>query len=611
MTTTTNGPDEFHGPPCCRGIPKACPEYDGEYEYASLCQEHCCCCDPCKTVSTSAAIDIGVTGVCHGHCCKCIPKAFVVAFSPNDAETADCGANAFLIRPVSHTALYSVYSGNAPGIGPINIYIERDIAADVINRNNQPHFPCQWRLNIPSLYVDQVWRLNGRNISCLHPPTFDSITDVYIGDHCNVPCIGTITIEPYEETKVPFFKVLETEYISETVDVDCGICQEVCRVICVQRNIPGQELNPIPAARFRQDMFQWDDESGSWKGGKDAGQGCGGEALTVTSLDGDCYIQVVNLEINDHSFNGDLIALNPYSCSLGMDVYAEDEDGNWIRISCNQCHCWSYLCGRCRCVCPVMCMFGMDGTEFVQSHLYWSDEIWGWTDGETTISIGSVPGADCGATTQCRLSVSSGWVGGGITGSTCGSGLAVEFTNDTAEIAAGSLKWRIAFCSPGSCRLMGCCEELSDTIYADFDPAPFVNHPSADYQDIYFSCADPFTMELHLVPGESSADGQPGFRWIGKQLYVCRNCTGPDGGETLLIMEVEITCQDNASLFRYRSYLPGTDTQFMPWFEEIVITPPCKVCGIMPDIQFDIQGEPCRALSGTLQSFMFHVTISE
>lgn len=566
----SHGPDPFFGPGSCRGLPSYCGDYADYGDYVTPYGDLECCCDPCKHDKTGTGVG---PDLCHGHCCKCVPRSFVARFIPSDDyQSKRCRENGTLMF-AEHDLIETTYVGWVRGAGEIHMTIQR--------RPYDLDQTCIWRIEVPDLYIDDEYELDGRTISCKSPPTF-VIEDVVYEDVCGDPCEGNIVIEPYEESKIPFRRP-KWEDQPETIDVNCGGdsgCGEVCWAICVTRSTEayGEE--------DRRHTFFWSEDEQCWNGGVSLeGYECGEEKIDLVEIEGECYLRIKHFEMSE--FVNDLIKVDPNACAKGMNLFAEDELGSWIRISCNPCWCWNYVCGKCRCICSELCLVGMDGNDLVGPFaLSWDEYLGAWTDGNEVVSLDTEPIVpECGHETRCVLRV-PGFDEATPVADVCRSGLSLTVADDSLLEDYGYYRWRAAWCRIGQtpCDAGNCgtfCDDIPSILYADCSPMEWEGQHYCEDMNDGALCFEPFTIPLVLV-AIPHPDAAADFMWTGAVTVPCRSC---EGDETTHLVQVWVQC-DGLVVFALRS------SQSSGWdcsMEDFIATP-CARCDVPLDetLEFDV-----------------------
>jgi hypothetical protein len=501
-----------------------------------LCIDFCCCCDPCLHDFVAPA-DVG--GVMEGiqgcpNCCKCVPKGIIARFTP-DTETPLCRERAFIMwgdyDVLEHIDV--IYSATIPGAGLITVSV---------GKTEDGAGPCAWVVEALDLgYYSEEILLNHRSIKCSRLPALTPI-EISYGTYCEEVCSGTITFELYEPEKLPF---RHDDFGPETAAFACGDCTEVCTSICVRRRLA--DGSGSGAGEIERHTFGWDEADQVWRGGKNLGSGsgsggCSQEEIRLVEVDGVCYLEIVAFEIE--TFEGDLISLN--ACGSGMNVEAEDEDGNWIGIFCGRCTCWDYLCGQCRCACPELCIIGGDGnTPLSPRSLAWDATAEGWVDGSGAVEIAIQPDPDsCEPPAPCQFAF-DGFDEAVTINEICGNNLSVSIVFEDAENDYAGFKWRAAWCSLGNPCDVGSCLSLCDNvipiIYCD------VTSEIIDPIDncVSVKCIADFTIPLYLMRNPPLAASE--YQWIGYYVYDCELCTAPGGTVTKLI-QVVVGCDGTVTV---------------------------------------------------------------
>lgn len=358
-----------------------------------------CCCDPC------VHDHIG----CEGECCRCVPALLCVSFTPT-TPTDECISVYALFGTEDNDA--GVYSGalrNIEGKGystPIVVTLVKRLSDGV----------CLWNVLIDSYSVDEDFVLDGVDVTC-HAP----ILEVSIGGVCP----GTIRIEPYLRQKVPFQSV---ELGIEEVAFTCGACDAICDTLCVDFTSGDQH--------WRRE-FVWNGTHSRWERGNDY--------LTPSTVGGACQISVY-LEDAIDAFSPVTIS----ACGIGDGVTAglrfdtTGSGGQVLKVSCNLCSCWDWICGRCRCACDAICLMLQSGFGMPSfAELAWDPVGKRW--GDDTYAITLTRDAETGG---CLLNV-PGWDPEPI--ESCGTEINFSLEDDDGNRAIGRCKNCHCFTKPAEC----------------------------------------------------------------------------------------------------------------------------------------------------------------
>lgn len=496
----SNGPDRKKGPPKCRGVVGGC--YDGNKEP----HDHSCCCDPCRHVY------VNVCG--SGHCCKCIPKAICAVFTP-DTPSALCKAKSWTMTPTTSGGRSS-YAFSFGG-DQITLSVGAETEAEGYVGE------CTWKLFSEALSINETRLIDhSGTVHCQAPPDFviEGVNYVrYDSEGTPSDCYGTITFSEKTFAMVPF--VYRWKDQEEFAAVTCGSCSQICRVLCVRR---GNEYE----SDYTRTDFIWDTEAERWNANDDSGH-----FITLHQEYGNCYLKLES--ISPLTLQGDLVLIDDAACAIGMDLTVVDENGDYIKISCNPCSCWRYLCGAFRCACRQLCGVGVLAGELVEPFtLEWDTDTLRW--GDDTFSVTPVRGSNG----ECLVSVTG-----------FEEPVAVEQTNDgsfgfaISQSVADMLEEGSATyfyfrckncdqdCSAGTC--LSDCEDVPSVLYAELSAAPWTemlgcNPAELCFETITFPLVQVFVSTLENPAGE--------WRWIGSGIISCKNCIGATRKNYLVTVDI-------------------------------------------------------------------------
>lgn len=558
----SDGPDRKRGPSKCRGSKGGC--YDG---VTPTPHDHSCCCDPCR----HTFVDTCGTG----HCCRCIPKQICALFTP-DTPSGNCATKAWTMEP-STSGTRSTYS-----FSPNGDTIELSVGAD------EDGYPgsCTWRLYSAALSIDESQAINHSGaIHCQAPPAFTIESFNLIKyDSVGTPsdCFGTITFTEKTLAKVPF--IYRWQGQEEFAAVSCGSCSQICQVLCVRRG------NEYDSTTYTRVDFLWDEYTQQWNANDDSGH-----YLTLFEEYGQCYLKLDS--ITPATLQGDLVLIDPTACSTGMDIMVTDEVGDYIKISCNPCSCWRYVCGSCRCVCRDLCVVGMeDGVLVSPFTISWDKDALRW--GDDTFSV--TPSRD--ADGNCQATV-TGYADPVAMPNACGSNLAFRVSESVADQLSTGLVNYLYFscqncaveCGNGTC--LDACDEVPKILYAEVSADNWTAMLGCDpmvlcFETITIALAQVFVSTLSNPAGE--------YRWIGCGIISCKDCT-PATRKNYLVC-IDIGC-DGVGTFS----VDGEDV-VVRCSESISFTLPCEGSAVW---DFSFGPFACDGLNGCCDEGGFLVTITE
>lgn len=422
-----------------------------------------CCCDPCLTDH----ID------CLGNCCRCVPRVFEVIFTPNVGS--QCSRFALFMHHGnngSYSASLDGLFGTSDALLLLSLY--RDEYLD----------ECYWRLSIFDLGIDDYIYIDRTYVTCQSPVFTLDITTTY--------CSGTLSIARYDLEKVPFIGTHSTlDPIEESIttpcsesqeyewypapvfdwlavapfapgtccrtsapaipaDVttpgqrvtvtctsstgQCGSCSSVCNRLCVQYTFGGVLVRK---------EFSWDAAGRRW-------------IYSLNHIDdvillqedeyGICHMvfDIDELTAAGHTFQ----QYEPVECAIGMDFQIlSDTHSILLSVSCNQCTCWDYICGSCRCACNTLCLLIYRNGVLQLLELPWYFDTTtngaGWSDGYNTVELYKDV-----YTNECQV-ILDGF--DAVTLTSCGDEIQFSVSNDLGDVAFGGCKKGLCFAPPATC----------------------------------------------------------------------------------------------------------------------------------------------------------------
>lgn len=515
----SHGGDRMTGPPCCRGKTQPC---------GKNCTDHNCCCDACRHTTQN---------VCDTGCCRCIPKAICAVFTPT-SPTTTCKVRSWKLLPqrASDSTSRTTYTISVGGSD-----LTLSVGAVTIDSALWDYAACSWRMQYAPLSVDEEHEIvfTEDDINCLQAPAFSlPITLEVIVDGYPEDCPGTITFSAHTLDKIPYRNKWFGSSIEAALAATCGSCENVCTVLSVKRG-DAASYNYIPDSC---DEFTWDPTEGAWI--------FGDERIDIVEVDYQCYLQLTSFDTA--TLEGDLIAIAPGACSLGMVLTVKDLIGNWAKISCSPCSCWKHVCGTCRCICDTLCVIGMEG-DYIQGpyELPWDGDLfqWGGDGHDLTISLSEAEDKSC----QVLL---DGFDEPVAIDNTCGANLSFLFNRSVEDTLAYGIKFYAGFCKAceGSCNAGTClseCEEVPRLLFAKVSALDWT--PMLGCEGFPASqCFEDFSIPIFqfFVPTTLNPAGE--YRWQGSQTFQCRGCdTGgnPSFAEYRTnIATVDIGCDGLGSL---------------------------------------------------------------
>lgn len=463
---------------------------------------------------------------------------------------------------------YSVY---LPGIEQVTVFVG-------FPGEGNPMFgiaPCIWQITVPSIEVDESVAIDHSGaVHCQAPPEW-TISDVTI-PRGETSCTGTLSLVQYEMAKLPFVSRWPDAIEEFVTDMTCGLCDRFCRILCVKRG------NAEERTRVE---FVWSDDDLVWYANDDSGH-----KISLYEEYGNCYLLLE--EIGGGEFEGDLLLIDSYACSLGMDLTATGTGTNFIAVSCNRCSCWKYVCGTCRCVCKKLCVTGVLDGEYVEPmELEWDPLNFRWGDETFGVSLGNDEDGNCALTI-------TGFDGSVTIDNACGSQIAFNVSEDISDmLTSGVVNYLYGYCQPcdGNCSQGSCltlCPDVPPVVFCEVTPTEWALMLGCNPAVLCFS---PITIPMGLVFVGSGASGE--WRWIGYGIISCHDCN-PSTSPRNYLVTVDFGC-DGQGMFRVER--PGVT----PCVHNFSAPLPCGYSDIW-DIEFETDSACGDGLDGCCDEAAFH-----
>lgn len=488
----SDGPDRKHGPAKCRGVTGAC-------SYTPLNpHDHSCCCDPCRHIKTNVCED--------GNCCRCVPRAICALFTPNET-TLTCKVKTYYAK-ASNSGPRTSYLFPLPNIGNLTLTVGTP--------ESTLYGSCTWKIDCSGAGISEEVAIDhSGDVHCQAPPNFilENVNLPYYpvdgGDP--IDCFGDIEFIEASLAKMPFeYKFADIE---EKHTIDCAYCVEACTVLCVKRGTAESDT-------YTRVEFIFNEYSNRWEANDRSG-----EYLVFTNIDGVCYIYLENME--DADYQNTYIEIPAGSCSDKMSLYANDYmTGKWIRISCNPCSCWRYMCESCRCVCKELCVVGKQDNGFVAPfNISWDYDLRIW--GDETFSV--VPSKDL-ETGECKVTI-TGYDEPVTVYDMCSEiFFAAVSSTEEEQIDTGLVNYLYvsckkcsgADCGGGTC--LSQCADVPKILYADLSPTAWDEMLGCNPASLCFS---PITIELAQVFIGTLLNPAGEYRWLGAGMIACKSCNPP------------------------------------------------------------------------------------
>lgn len=476
-----------------------------------------------------------------------------------------------------------LYSGSLSGVGRIDL----SVGTPSVDSDLFGYADCTWRLEVDALYIDDEYEidhsgaLNCLQIDSLSIPEVTMVITPPIGEP--IECPGSVSFSSFSLEKLPFVKRFPGNTVAN-ISTSCGECTAFCSILSVNRG------NSYAGTRQPCVEFVWSVDDTEWQYQPATGPL---QRLEIVEVEGACFLKLT--EVGIATLAGDLIAIDPDNCNLGMALTAIDDDDNYIRIGCNPCHCWEYKCDTCRCVCPTLCVSGsQDGDAVTPFELDWDEIEQRWGDAEFSVTLGK--NAETGA---CEVTV-TGYDPVEVD-NLCSHNFGFLVSDYDGNFFSFSCKTCEGSCGAGTC--LQYCSDVPAVLFAeisaaDWDEAlcPFLPTP----------CFETITIGLAQIFVGDVATGE--FRWQGSGIIQCRNCNPTLTDPTDYIVSLDLGCDGLGSFsVRKRNPPPGhPDTMGGSW--DIDFELPCGP-GAVWDLEFEFDN--ASALQGCCDEAGFVVAVTE
>lgn len=339
-----------------------------------------CCCGACNFITLSKDCNSQV-------CCKCIPKNLCAVHYPYE-PSATCVPRHTLM-PLANS-----WQGSIDGIDTVGSNDLIEVFMQQLNYQD-----CYFIVFIPARDITLFYPIDGGRSQCEQYPEFrQTCRDPYfvLEDFELNGCNGRLVIERKLLKPVPFHASTTQQSLTEGEVAVCGQCSQYCTILCLEWSIGGE-------AQKTQFGINTEGEQVYWTALLDDGSTA--TIVAYEAVDGNCYLDIDHPGLEDFQ----PVMIPEGMCNLGMVIEAQG-DYRWpnksVSISCNKCTCWDYVCERCRCVCPTLCIVSVNGTEqtdITRYELDWDPVklIWGNEEKWVGVRANSVTG-------KCEF-VISGW----------------------------------------------------------------------------------------------------------------------------------------------------------------------------------------------------------
>jgi hypothetical protein len=470
-------------------------------------------------------------------------------FTP-DEITEQCRVKAWRAKP-SVVLSRAVYAFNIPSNSALNLSVGADADG----------YPgtCTWRVEFQSGYIDESVAINHSGaVHCQAPPEFvieNVNVPYYPVDSAPVDCFGTITFTASPEAKVPFEYIWkdQPQYVE---GVTCGSCYQLCAVLCVKA---GNEYE----SEYERENFIWNEDDQQWNG-----RARSGHYITIVEESGKCYLRLDS--VSQPTLQGDLIEIT--ECAEGMDLTAVDYDGNYVRISCNPCSCWRHLCGSLRCVCPELCVVGVQDGELIEPFsIEWDYENRRWGDDTFSVTPGRDSYGNCIATvTGYADPVAIDNNGGDEIAFTVSEPLDDQLESGVVNFLSINCKNCAPSCGIGTC--LSVCDDVPAVLYAEVSPAPWTDMLGCQPPE---GCFSAITIPLVQVFVPTALNPAGEYRWQGCGVIACKNCSSATVTNHLVC--IDIGC-DGLGTFSVQ----GPEIT-VPCFVQFGITIPCNTGDVIDE----------------------------
>lgn len=383
----SNGPDRFNRNPGCAR------HHAGVRTGIS---DSCCCCDPCnyRRKNNSAAQPED------RFCCRCFPRLILAKFTETNAD----GCCRDSMEPMlgrmgtvnGKDAI--IYTGSIVGYA-----IEVSISNDPVDSyGDDPYAPhCMWTVSIPYLGIQEEFEIDHTVVTCLGVPAIE-ITNIPAQNGC----IGTISLANYATAKVPFQNsrtsdpyLVDDEELTVPFPEDFwqyGGCDRLPRFICVSKKRIREHRIRSPHVPWEIDWarsFEWDYEFepyeryteqewviGVWTHTPEDPAAYVQHLYLIQDAYGEFHIQpdfqspagwdleqYQRVPLSSCGCDFKILDVRPVNDPSPPLVPGESVPADLLGIDYRggQCGCWSYFCGRRRCVPRYLC-----GWAFVNNTLY-------------------------------------------------------------------------------------------------------------------------------------------------------------------------------------------------------------------------------------------------
>jgi hypothetical protein len=484
-----------------------------------------CCCGYCN---------FRRIGECDTSCCKCTPRDLCLTWTP-DTPSESCIEKGVKL------------SGQSSGInwGGSLEGIDDSMTPDnsvLVQIYKDPYDVCYWRLTIPARDITVDVLIVHGSIPCDGEDTRVTCQKprIVIEDFVLQGCSGTLVVERKLLETVPFEREVEAETAPLPIDHPCTDCGDVCTRICLEYHV-GDVVTKEEFVLTGEFKYAFTPP--------------GGETSLIEFVPNP-YTGECELVLNHVTLTGFAPFPIPGGlCGKGLVTTQTNGDGVFASISCNPCSCWNYLCESCRCVCPVLCVTTVNGsqvTDISRTEKVWDEDEQYWGDAYKWISIR--PNAD---SLECEWYLSD-WDEGdydpeesSLSVESCGGDMSY-FITTTLEDAIEAGEWRYEFgtckqCEPdcfGPLNCADCCTDcenpqLPALLYFDLIGRPVAGGEEPPPDPV--RCIEVYDIPLtHRQPLFAEA-----HRWEGRSVVSCgcpQSAETPDPAPDNYSVEIVVTC---------------------------------------------------------------------
>jgi hypothetical protein len=488
-----------------------------------------CCCGACNFITLSKDCNSQV-------CCKCIPKNLCAVHYPY--EPSETCVPRHTLMPLANS-----WQGSLTGIDTVGDNNLIEVFMQQLNYEE-----CYFVVFIPARDITLFYPIQGGRSQCEQYPEFrQTCRDPYfvLEDFVLNGCNGRLVIERKLLKPVPFHANTTLQSLTEGEVPVCGQCSQYCTILCLEWSIGGEAQK----TQFGTQVgVSTESEQVYWTALLDDGSTA--TIVAYEAVDGNCYLAIDHPGLEDFQ----PVMIPDGMCNLGMVIEAQG-DYRWpnksVSISCNKCTCWDYVCERCRCVCPTLCIVSVNGTQqtdIIRYELDWDPVKLIWGNEEKWVGVRANP-----VTGKCEF-VISGWNDGPyaeyepsestIEIEECGADMSYFVTSDR-ETAFETGVFRFEYgvckgCDPECFKYFcdDCCgdcdsPELPETLFFDIVGSTVAGEPEGSPP-----CLAVYDIPLvHTMPLFEES-----HRWEGHAIVDCTAVFESPPGPNSILIDIRISC---------------------------------------------------------------------